>query len=88
MRTVEQDASGLVCSGLVKSYSGVTVLKSVDFAVPPASVVGLIGENGAGKSTLSSLITGVIQPDSGTMTLDGRPYSPSSPAEALDQGLR
>ena len=47
---------GLNCTGLVKTYSGVTVLKSVDFALRPSTVVGLIGENGAGKSTLSSIL--------------------------------
>lgn len=80
-------AEGLVCSQMSKSYSGVTVLKSVDFAVPPASVVGLIGENGAGKSTLSSLVTGVVRPTGGSMTLDGQPYAPADPGEALAQGV-
>ena len=78
---------GLVCTGIVKSYSGVTVLKSVDFAVPPGTVVGLIGENGAGKSTLSSVVTGVVRPDSGEMTLDGRPYAPPTPSAALAEGV-
>ena len=78
---------GLVCEGLVKTYSGVTVLKSVDLTVRPGRVVGLIGENGAGKSTLSSIITGVVQADDGRMTLDGRPYAPGSPAVALAQGV-
>lgn len=81
------ETRGLQCRELVKSYSGVTVVKSVDFEVPAASVVGLIGENGAGKSTLSSLITGVTRPDSGTMTLDGAAYSPSSPSDALQSGV-
>ncbi|MFI7741811.1 sugar ABC transporter ATP-binding protein [Kocuria rhizosphaericola] len=80
-------ADGLVCTGLAKTYSGVTVLKGVDFAVRPGSVVGLIGENGAGKSTLSSLITGVVKPDGGSMTLDGRSYAPTGPSDALGQGV-
>ncbi|GEP40026.1 sugar ABC transporter [Nocardioides psychrotolerans] len=78
---------GLVCRGLVKTYSGVSVLKSVDFHVRPGTVVGLIGENGAGKSTLSSVITGVVQRDGGEMLLDGRPYEPGSPSEALHAGV-
>lgn len=85
--TEQRTDTGLVCTRLVKSYSGVTVLKSVDFEVRPGRVVGLIGENGAGKSTLSSLITGVVQPDSGTMTLDGEEYAPSNPSEALRRGV-
>ncbi len=80
-------SDGLVCTGLVKTYSGVTVLKEVDFAVRPGSVVGLIGENGAGKSTLSSIITGVNRPDGGSMTLDGAPYAPDDPADALAKGV-
>ena len=79
--------TGLVCTQLVKSYGGTTVLKGVDIALRPASVVGLIGENGAGKSTLSSIITGLNRPDSGTMTLDGAPYQPHSPADALAAGV-
>ena len=71
----------------MKAYSGVTVLKSVDFRVVPGSVVGLVGENGAGKSTLSSIITGVVKPDGGSMRLEGADYAPSNPAEALRQGV-
>jgi ribose transport system ATP-binding protein len=65
----------------------VTVLKSVSFDILAGSVVGLIGENGAGKSTLSSIIAGIVPPTSGTMTLDGEPYAPHSPHDALEQGV-
>lgn len=82
-----REASGLSCTGLVKTYSGVTVVKSVDLAVRPGRVVGLIGENGAGKSTLSSMLTGVVPPDGGSMTLDGEQYAPASPADALARGV-
>jgi ribose transport system ATP-binding protein len=85
--TTQLAAEGLEGTGLVKTYSGVTVLKSVSFRVPPRSVVGLVGENGAGKSTLSSIITGVVKPDGGSMRLDGVDYAPSNPAEALRQGV-
>src|SRR5690348_10656201 len=79
--------AGLVCTQLTKSFGPVAVLKGIDFAVPHGKVIGLIGENGAGKSTLSSLITGVHRPDSGSMTIDGKPYSPASPGDALAAGV-
>lgn len=77
----------LQCIGLVKRFGGIAVVKSVDFNVKAGSVVGLIGENGAGKSTLSSMIAGIHQPDIGRMVLDGQPYAPSSPSDALVQGV-
>ena len=86
-QAVTDSGRALICRDLVKSYAGVTVLKSVSFSVSAGEVVGLIGENGAGKSTLSSIMSGVVQPDSGTMTLDGRDYAPHSPHDALEQGV-
>ena len=77
----------LTCNALVKSYAGVTVLKSVSLSVSAGEVVGLIGENGAGKSTLSSILAGVIAPTSGSMTLDGEEYAPHSPHDALELGV-
>lgn len=80
-------SAGLLCHGLGKSYGGTRALKSVDIAVQPGSVLGLIGENGAGKSTLNSIIAGVVKPDDGHMTLDGTVYAPSSPSDALHLGV-
>jgi ribose transport system ATP-binding protein len=80
-------SAGLAVRGVGKSYSGVTVLEGVDLDVRPGEVVAVLGENGAGKSTLSSIIAGVVQPSTGTMTWQGRPYAPASPKEALVQGV-
>ena len=80
-------APGLHCRKLVKSYGGRPVLKSVDLVLKPGSVLGLIGENGAGKSTLNSCIAGVVRPTAGDMTLDGAPYAPTSPSDAMARGV-
>lgn len=81
------DSRALACTDLVKSYAGVTVLKSVSLSVAAGEVLGLIGENGAGKSTLSSILAGIVIPDSGSMTLDGEAYRPHSPHDALERGV-
>ncbi|MDM0063023.1 sugar ABC transporter ATP-binding protein [Variovorax sp. J22G21] len=80
--------SGLVLKNVGKTYYGNTVLRGVDLEVRPGELVALLGENGAGKSTLSSIIAGVIPPDTGAvMTWQGEPYAPRSPADALHAGI-
>ena len=70
-----------------KHFPGVHALKSVDFEVKRSEIVGLVGENGAGKSTLMKVIYGAYQPDSGTISKDGREVSYASPREALQAGI-
>ncbi|WP_409047514.1 ATP-binding cassette domain-containing protein [Microbacterium sp. HA-8] len=77
----------LTATGITKRYGDTTVLHGIDFSIEAGSVVGLIGENGAGKSTLSSIIAGIKRPDAGSMTIDGQPYAPTGPLEALNSGV-
>ena len=58
-------------SGLSKTYPGVRALSDFSTEVRPGEVIGLVGENGAGKSTLMKILGGVIEPDSGTIEIDG-----------------
>jgi ABC-type sugar transport system ATPase subunit len=55
-----------------KSFPGVQALVDVDFTVAAGEIHALVGENGAGKSTLVKILTGVYQPDAGTLLVDGR----------------
>jgi branched-chain amino acid transport system ATP-binding protein len=57
--------------GLNKSFDGIVVAREVELSLQPGQVVGLIGPNGAGKTSLFNLVSGVVEPDSGTVTLDG-----------------
>ena len=71
----------LVCDQLCKSYKkGTPVLDELDFCVEPGKIVGLLGPNGCGKSTLLKLISGLLTPESGTITICGEPRSEQSNA--------
>ena len=61
----------LRCEGLTKKYSNVTALKNIDLTVESGKIVGLLGPNGSGKTTLIKLINGLLQPNSGNLTICG-----------------
>ena len=77
----------LVARGLCKQYGRSHALKDLDLTLHVGEVLGLIGQNGAGKSTLLKLLTGVEQPDSGTIRLRGRPATVRSVVDAGRQGI-
>jgi len=61
----------LRADGLVKSFRTRKVVKGVSVEVFAGEVVGLLGPNGAGKTTIFDMIVGLMQPDEGTITLNG-----------------
>lgn len=80
-------ASFLSLRGVTKRFGGVTALQAVDFACSSGSIHAVLGENGAGKSTLIKIIAGVVRPDAGVMTLDGREVTFAGPAAANAAGI-
>ncbi len=77
----------LVARGIQKRFPGVISLAGVDFEVRAGEVHALMGQNGAGKSTLIKVLTGVYPRDGGTITFEGRDFTPSSPADAQRKGI-
>ena len=73
--------------GIYKSFGANDVLKSVDFHLSEGEICALLGENGAGKSTLMNILGGVLQPDQGTIALDGAPVQFHNPSQSLDAGI-
>ena len=73
--------------GLTKTYPGVVANSDVSFKIKAGEVHALLGENGAGKSTLVKTMYGLVKPDSGTMTLDGAPFTPAEPRAARAAGI-
>lgn len=77
----------LSCKNIVKNYGVTEALKGVDFSVRRGQVTVLFGENGAGKSTLMKIISGVEQPTSGVITLNGEEVLFASTTEAVARGV-
>lgn len=74
-------------SGIVKSFVGVRANDNVCFNLRRGEVHTLLGENGAGKSTLMNILAGLYLPESGTIEIDGRKCSFSSPKDAIRHGV-
>ena len=70
-----------------KSFGANNVLQDVDFSLGTGEICALLGENGAGKSTLMNILGGVLAPDSGSISLDGKQVRFTSPVQSLDAGI-
>ena len=79
--------TALVADGISKAYGPTVALERVDLTLFPGEVHALLGENGAGKSTLVKVLSGVVQPDAGTMTIEQQPYQPRQIVEARAHGV-
>ena len=77
----------LSIKGLEKSYGSVIALKNANFEVSPGEIHALLGANGAGKSTLVKILTGVITSNNGTISLNGKQQTFSSPDDARKNGI-
>ena len=77
----------LQLTGINKSFGPIDVLHDINLSVHGGEVVCLLGDNGAGKSTLIKILSGVHQPTSGTIAMDGQPERFADPRAAADKGI-
>ena len=69
VRDIDPDNIVLSVTGLMKKFGGMTAVAGIDLAVPQGSFYGIVGPNGAGKTTTLSMVTGLLRPDAGTITV-------------------
>jgi branched-chain amino acid transport system ATP-binding protein len=69
------------------AFGGAEVLSNVTLSVEPGGVTGLIGPNGAGKTTLFNVVSGLLEPKSGRVMIDGREVTNAAPAARARRGL-
>ncbi len=77
----------LELNDVVKTFGGVRALNGVHFQLKKGEIHALMGENGAGKSTFIKVITGVHQPDSGLMTLEGEKITFRNTSDSAKMGI-
>ena len=73
--------------GLTKTFGSVTANDSIDLDVRGGEILALLGENGSGKTTLMNMLSGIYQPDAGSIEIKGRPASIRSPYDAINLGI-
>ncbi len=71
-----------------KSFAGVHALRDINLEILPGEIHCLAGENGSGKSTLIKIISGVYEPDAGTIELNGKAHARLTPIEAILNGVQ
>lgn len=81
------DAPILKVNRLEKQFGGIVAVDGVDFEIQPGTITGLIGPNGAGKSTTFNCITGIHDPDDGSVIFNGNDITGMQPESVANTGL-
>src|SRR5215468_6863864 len=77
----------LVVNNIETFYGPIMAIRGVSFAVPAGAIVTILGANGAGKTTILKTVSGVMDPQKGTVVFDGRPIQRMDPDRIVRLGL-
>lgn len=86
-RTLDTETPAIQVVGVSRSFGEVQALADVNLDVRRGEVLAVLGENGAGKTTLMRILGGLDSPTAGEVRKDGEPYAPSSPRDAVANGI-
>lgn len=77
----------LTAAGVSKRFGGLAAVSDLSFTLEEGEILAIIGPNGAGKTTLLNMVSGLLIPDAGTITLDGQDITRESPEVRCHLGL-
>lgn len=83
----EGAAPRLACAGITVKFGGLVAVNDVELEVPSGAIVGLVGPNGAGKTTVFGVLSGLLRPTHGWVTLDGADITDARPQLRAARGL-
>ncbi len=84
---MDERAPAVELKAITKTFPGVVANDDVNLTVMPGEIHAVVGENGAGKSTLMKILYGMIRPDVGTISVNGRDVHFRSPKDAIASGI-
>ena len=84
---MDERAPAVELKAITKTFPGVVANDDVNLTVMPGEIHAVVGENGAGKSTLMKILYGMIRPDGGTISVNGREIRFRSPKDAIASGI-
>ncbi len=79
--------SAIELKGITKRFGSVVANDGIDLEIKRGEILSLLGENGSGKTTLMNMLSGIYQPDEGTIYADGKEVTIRSPKDAYDLGI-
>lgn len=86
-RLTLESKSAIKMENITKRFGGVVANKGISLEIKKGEILSLLGENGSGKTTLMNMLSGIYQPDDGTIYVNDKPVSIRSPKDAFQYGI-